>query len=666
MFLINLLIQISYSTIVGIDLGSDSIKVAVGSRYKPVHLVRNLYSHEATPNAFAYLDKQHWSFGEGALDQCRLHPESCIQNQRVPLDNNLHFKGSSLKGYQIVALSLIQLLHNVKEKENIVDDIKVVVAIPPSMTNREKSYLYSALTIAGINCVQFVTSTYAPIEVYVNEQKYGSRSENTAVFIDIGHEGVRVSGFEYDNSKIVQKFGLYNDNIGGKTIDNNLFKLIIKKYKLKLTDGYDNDHDYQKNKILLLSKIRKAREQLTVNSKTTFEFKSKTITLTRSDIDECSSEIKESLHQMIKTLKEKHSYLLKSRSIQLVGGCSRIPCIQEHIKKLLPNMKQLKTMDIVSSVCMGACYVIDSEIQSSVHVHDALVTTEVILKTSENVYKLFSYENTENFNPVVRINNLKPTQTFRIIDKNDDNREFTKFTVNTQTNNYFYSNTVDLGFTLNYYLMPVPDQPMLIQQYGNQIPLSINYEKIGWEITPDELAKSKEVIESMLNGINQRLKIEKSLNSIEEYKIYIQNKLKDYGFLNWKKAAFSGICYYIDSKYNSCLERNGYECSEDEINSILNEFKSLVHNTLNIDDDDDDDYSDYSYQDSETFTERQKAINELYDLIEACRSSGTKYSDVEFWINTKLESASIKEIYENIGILKERRKKAQQSFHFNW
>ena len=325
MFLVNILFQISYCTIIGIDLGSDSIKVAVGSRYKPVHLVRNLYSNEATPNIFTYRDNSHWAFGEGAIDQCLIHPETCIQNQRVPLDNKLYFAGNNIKGYQIVALSLLQIIQNVKDIEHIVDDIKVVIAIPPSMTNREKSYLYSALSIAGINCVQFVTSTYAPIEVYVNEKKYGFNSDNTAVFIDIGHEGVRVSGFEFDNSKIIQKFGQYNDNIGGKTIDNNLLKLIVNKYNLRLS--MDN-YEYNKNQILLLSKIKKAREQLTVNSKVSFDFKSITITLTRKDIDDCSFEIKKALNQMIQSLKETNKNLLKSRSIHLLGGCSRIPCLQ--------------------------------------------------------------------------------------------------------------------------------------------------------------------------------------------------------------------------------------------------------------------------------------------------------------------------------------------------
>ena len=261
-------------------------------------------------------------------------------------------------------------------------------------------------------------------------------------------------------------------------------------------------------------------------------------------------------------------------------------------------------MDPISSVCKGAVYLIDSDIQTNIKVHNPLVSTEIIMKTGSEVFKLFSYDNKENFNPVARLNNINKFQVFQVIDKNDNNHEFTRFTINVpnNNNNYYYSNTIDVGFTLNYYLMPIPDQPMLIQQFNSQIPLQIEYDKIGWEISPEELAKSKTLINSMVNGINQRLRMESHLNPIEEYKKRIQNKLQNYGFWNLKKIAFNGICYHIDSLYRSCLGNNNH-CPEDNMNRILQEFKSLVRSVLKIDDDDDDfnnnqynyNYNNYNY-----------------------------------------------------------------------
>lgn len=648
MLLLSLLINIAYCTIVGIDLGSDSIKVAVGSRYKPVHLVKNIHSHEATPNIFAYKDKAHWSFGEDAIDQCLLHPEKCIQNQNLPLNSNEYFETNPLKGYEIVALFLKQILKNVKESEAIEDDMKVVIAIPPSMTIREKSYLQNALTVAGINCIQFVTSTFAPIELYVNEKKYGSRTDNSAVFIDIGHGGVRVSGFEFDQTKIVQKFGLYDDKIGGKTIDENLLNLVINKYKIKMpTDNIE----YSKNRLALLADIRKAREKLTVNpTGISFEFKSKTITITRKDIDDCSYEIKQALNQMIESLKQNNPNLLMSGCIQLLGGCSRIPCLQEHIKKLLPNFRLLKTIDVASAVCMGACYRINDEIPTKIQVHESLFTSEIIMETYENAYRIFSSEKAESFNPVVRLNNYEQQQYVTLIDKNDENREFMRFSINTPRFNYFnayYYSTINLDFSLNNFLIPVPNKPLLIQQNRRQVPLSISYDNVGWEVSSDELAKSKNVINSMMKAVQKRLIVEKHLNSIDAYKIYVQRKLKSYGFLNWRNFAFSGICSYIDARCKSCLEQNKIECSDEKINSILYDFKALVKFVLKINESNDD---------KGERSDRINAIEELNDLLEVCKIAGVSFDDVKKWYNDNLKKASLEEINEQIHKLKERGK----------
>lgn len=642
MFLLNILINIVSSTIIGIDLGSDTIKVAVGSRTKPVHLVKNLYSNQGTPNIFAYRDVNNWAFGEGAIDLCRVYPESCVR--QIPLDNKYYFQGKSIKGYQMMALALTQIVENVKTTENIYDEVKVVIAIPPSMTNREKSYLYCAITIAGINCVQFVTTTYAPIELYVNERKYESNYYNTATFVDIGHQGVRISGFEYTESKIVQKFGEYNDNAGGKTIDENLIKLIINKYKFYLSN---------EEQTKLLTEVRKAREQLTLYSRISFDFHNTKITLTRKDIEDSCYEIKESLKTMINSLKTNYSSLLLSGSIQLLGGCSRIPCLQEYLRQLLPNIRQLRTMDCNSAVCMGSCYLITAEIPSQIQLHDSLVTSEIILKADGKVYKIFKCSNTESFNPIIRFNNVDPNKLFRIVDNDQD---FTTFSIVLPDNQYhsnIYSNIVDIAFSLNYFLMPVPDQQFLIQN-NQQIPLKIDYKKIGWEIDSNELESSKVLIKSMASEINQRLNIDRPIQEIEEYKRLIQDQLKKYGLLDWRVSAFAGICRFIDSK--SFDVKNDPE----KIKLLLNDFKLLIKLILNIDVD-----TSNSSDDIIKKAKKIKAIDELRSLIEACKTLHAKYDDIAQWLKINILTASIEEIEEQIKILQERGNQAQAFYYGN-
>lgn len=563
MIILIILINIVSSTVIGIDLGSDTIKVAVGSSSKPVHLVKDLYLNDATPNVFAFKDKNNWAFGEGALDLCNLYPESCVY--KIPLDKKSYFTGNSLKGYEMMALALTQLIQNVKKSENIYDEIKVVMAIPPSLTNREKSYLYSAITIAGINCVRFVTTTYAPIELYVNQKKYESNYYKSTAFIDIGHNGVRVSGFEFSDDKIVQKFGEYNDNVGGKTFDDNLIKMITNKYGFYFLSSQE--------KIQLLSEVRKAREQLSYNFISSFYFRNKMISLSRTDIENCCKEIKESLGVMIKSLKTNHSSFLLSGSIQLLGKCSQIPCLQDYIRQLLPNIRQLRSMDCNSAVCMGACYLVTDEISSQIQYHESLITSEVIFKANGKVYKIFTCSNTESFNPLIRLNNVNKYQNFPIVENNQD---FMSFTLSVPENQYYsdaYFNTVDIGFSLNYYLMPVPDQSFIIQN-NQQIPLKFEYKKIGWEIDSIELENSKVLVKSMIYDINQRLS-----DPIVEFKNFIQIQLNKYGISDWRLSAFTGICNFIDIKSRSFNRITDIEKTK----SLLQDFQLLVKSIIKID-----------------------------------------------------------------------------------
>lgn len=387
-----------------------------------------------------------------------------------------------------------------------------------------------------------------------------------------------------------------------------------------------------------------------------FEFKSKTITITRKDLENCCIDVKKSLTQMIHSLQIENPFLLNSGCIQLLGGCSRILSLQEHIKKLLPNFKLLKTMDVTSSVCIGACYLVNNEIQSNIQTHEQLITFESALKTSNNVYNIFKYGNSISFNPAIKMRYVEPNQMFTIVDKNDDDQEFIKFKINSQKLNYynmFYSGNsiVDIDFKLNKFLMPVPDQSLMVNYFGEKILLSLDYFRIGWEISSDDLTKSKRLINSLLTAIKQRFEVEKHLNSIDEYKISIQRKLNNYGFLNWRKFAFAGICRFIDYKCNTCLQKNRIECSEEKVNSILQDFKELVKFTLNIDDDDNEQ------------TQKQIAIDDLNDLVETCKQVGIKCDDVSSWISKHSKKASLDDVVKQIKILEKRGKETQNSYN---
>lgn len=235
MLVLNFLIQICYSIVIGIDLGSDTIKVAVGSRNESICIIKDYYTKKFLPNIFAYHDENKYVFGEDAVKICNEYPESCIRG--FHFDNENYLQPTSLKGYEIASMAILHILLDLKivEKVKEEDIEEVIFAIPPSLSIREKYFLKQAIELTYmIKNKKFVTTSYSPIETYVNEKKYQSPDTKSAIFIDIGHQNVQVSGFEFNGTQIDQVYSNFNKTVGGEKIDQNLMNIVTKKYSINI------------------------------------------------------------------------------------------------------------------------------------------------------------------------------------------------------------------------------------------------------------------------------------------------------------------------------------------------------------------------------------------------------------------------------------------------
>ena len=153
-----------FSTVLGIDLGSSNIKVSLASSKSPLHLALHSTGNRIIPNVFSFWNNSrasnytstqnwkeedmksfHWAHGDFAYEQCLRFPKTCIFGN--VFNNDIYF---NLTGYEITALSLYNMIKSIKNTEEIEDNIKAVISIPPGMKAREKSFLYMATQLAGI------------------------------------------------------------------------------------------------------------------------------------------------------------------------------------------------------------------------------------------------------------------------------------------------------------------------------------------------------------------------------------------------------------------------------------------------------------------------------------------------------------------------------------
>lgn len=88
------------------------------------------------------------------------------------LSRNIYSMTSLKKNYIFQLCLDIKLLYLHKNKlspiyQTIIFLKKCCIAIPSSIPNREKNYLYTEVTIAKINFIQFITSAYVPNDTYI-------------------------------------------------------------------------------------------------------------------------------------------------------------------------------------------------------------------------------------------------------------------------------------------------------------------------------------------------------------------------------------------------------------------------------------------------------------------------------------------------------------------
>lgn len=313
----------------------------------------------------------------------------------------------------------------------------------------------------------------------------------------------------------------------------------------------------------------------------------------------------------------------------------------------MPGINVVKKTTRMLSVCKGACYFYDSEIQTSIQEHNALISSQVVLQTNKDEFVLFSYDNYENFNPVVKLNNVDSKQVFKIVDKIGFDQEFTKFTIGVPQN----KNKIELGFSMNYYLMPIPDEPLLIESNGDQSKLFVNYINVGWELEQKELTNSKRIINDMSQHLNNEFKVEVTSNEIEDFKSFVNNILDSYSSFNPKKISFNALCLSVKSKFNSCLKENDFDCPKSKVDVILENFKSSVA-YLKIEGV--DEYDNIKFKNA-----RQISLEKLQNLIKTCKVVGAKCDDAENWLNSNIDTAFVVDINRYISILIERAKSAE-------
>lgn len=511
------------ATVVGVDLGHSGVKVSLISKNRTLHVAQTVDGLKVIPSYFAlwnrtrssnysstqsWTDKTmnefEWAFGPTAMSQCLRFPKLCLKG--FVLGNESHF---NLRGYEMTALSLHSLLSSVIAEENITDEIQAVIAIPPGMKAQEKSFLYASLSVAGLLTSQFLDATVAPAHLYGLEKTLKFKNTTRIVaFVDVGAKGTRVTIFNFtsaDNTTTVaQLASQFDETIGGDDLDLKLAKLIAPKYHVDL----NNPKVY----VNFVNDMMAVKEALSIHRSVDLKWEADddeeetVITVTRDELNSVAKVMNETLKVLIRSALDQ-AKVEKVDNVELVGGCSRIPFIQEIIKEEFNVTKLGKTVNGDGAVALAAGYVA-AECSNEFKVREIdrsyMLTSECALHSDNRVWRIFKAGDIDNTRSIVRLT-ANPGQKFVLV--TDSNIPFMSFSLK----NLSSPTEVEIVFVENYYLMPVPLEALA--KDGTK--LQMEFESVGWELSPAELGKSQTLVEKMIELQAERRVNEKVASDFE-------------------------------------------------------------------------------------------------------------------------------------------------------
>ncbi|XP_048036347.1 endoplasmic reticulum chaperone BiP-like [Megalobrama amblycephala] len=230
-----------------------------------------------------------------------------------------------------------------------------VVTVPAYFNDAQRQATKDAGTIAGLNVMRIINEPTAAAIAYGLDKKDGKKN---ILVIDLGGGTFDVSLLTIDNGvfEVVATNG--DTHLGGEDFNQRIVEHFIELYKKKTgKDVRKNNRAVQK----LRREVERAKSALStqhlahIEIESFFEGKDFSETLTRAKFEDLNMDLFNSTMKQVQKVLE-DSDLKKSDidEIVLVGGSTRIPKIQQLVKKFFNGKELSKEINPKEAVAYGA------------------------------------------------------------------------------------------------------------------------------------------------------------------------------------------------------------------------------------------------------------------------------------------------------------------------
>ena len=323
------------SKIIGIDLGTTNSCVAVMEGGEAT-VIPNPEGNRTTPSVVAFKDGERL-VGEVAKRQAITNPNTIQSIKRhMGTDYKVEIEGKSYTPQEISAI-ILQKLKSYAEDYLGEKVTKAVITVPAYFNDAQRQATKDAGKIAGLEVERIVNEPTAAALAYGLDKE----DDQTILVFDLGGGTFDVSILELGDGIFEVKATSGDNRLGGDDFDQVIIDYLVEQFKK------DNGIDLSQDKMALqrlkdaaekakkeLSGVTQAQISLPFITADASGPKHLEVSLSRAKFEELSSHLVEkTMGPTRQALKDAGLTANDIDKVILVGGSTRIPAVQEAIKR---------------------------------------------------------------------------------------------------------------------------------------------------------------------------------------------------------------------------------------------------------------------------------------------------------------------------------------------
>ena len=342
--------------IIGIDLGTTNSCVAVIEGGEPT-VITNSEGSRTTPSVVAFTKDGERLVGQLAKNQAVTNPDRTVISikRHMGSDYKVDIDGKKYTPQEISAMILQKLKTEAEGYlgEKVTD---AVITVPAYFTDSQRQATKDAGQIAGLNVQRIINEPTAAALAYGIDKE----NEQKIVVYDLGGGTFDVSVIEIGDGvqEVLATAG--NNHLGGDDFDQRLIDYFVAEFKK--SDGIDLKNDKfamqrlkdeaEKAKIAL-SNAPSVNVNIPYITADATGPKHLNVQLTRAKFNELTDLVEATMGPFKQAISDSGLSMNEIDKVLLVGGSTRIPAVQEAVKKYT-GKDPFKGINPDECVAMGA------------------------------------------------------------------------------------------------------------------------------------------------------------------------------------------------------------------------------------------------------------------------------------------------------------------------